>query len=154
MWRWIRIQIRRSWRSWSRPQRRNWNLSRMLSLINQSQRRFSYHQKIIEIKKCWTHQRPHHQKKRKICFRYRLRSLQLNPPSYWWSSWIPRSPLRRWRIFLTNEQTHQQNARFRRLTRICPPHGPNPCRLSLISHRIRRCLSWFRFIEQTLKLIR
>merc|ERR1712007_47855 len=32
-----------------------------------------YHQKTIKRKECRTHQRPHHQKKRKIRFRYRPR---------------------------------------------------------------------------------
>jgi len=147
MWRWIRIQNFRN--RWCH-RRLNWrkrNLSRLLIIISQSQRRLSHHQKIIKRIQRLTHQRPHLQKKRKICFRYLRRCLQHHQTSYWWSSWISWFISFRRSLFHLNHQTRQQNGRQCRLIKNGHPHDPSHRRIILII--LWRNLSRLSFNRQT-----
>lgn len=145
MCRWIRIQNRWSRRSRCCPQRRIRNSWWLQIIKSQSRWRSCHHQKIIKIKKCRTHQRPHHQKKRKIWIRYRCRCLLNRPSSRPWMSWILRWTLRRRRIFPLINQTHQQSLSQRRLNRCCHPLSPSP-RSPCLS-RFFWCLSWCRSLS-------
>jgi len=147
MWRRIRIQS-----FWNRRRQRRFNWShrnpcRLLSLISQSQIRLSHHQKIIKRIQRLTHQRPHHQKKRKIRFRYRRRCLLNHRPSHLRSLRILRFISFRRSLFHLNDQTRQQISRLCRLTQNGLPHDPSHLWINLINRW--RSLSWLSFNRQT-----